>query len=131
MDENLKRLVEELRRETCPQRVLDEVARRLPRHAPSRLRIGIAVAVVASLLLSCLALWRWPANHITHENPNTSSPVTMDSARAARQAGVALECLGAALRNAGARSEGIILKTAVPPLRNSLQTAKNKIIDPI
>ena len=131
MDENLKRLVEELRRETCPQRVLDEVARRLPRPAPSRLRIEFAVAVAAAVVLSALALWRWPADRITRQQPNAGSPVAMDSARAARQAGVAFECLGAALRDAGARSEGIILKSAVPPLRNSLQTAQNKLMNHI
>jgi hypothetical protein len=131
MDENLKRLVEELRHETCPQRVLDEVARRLPRHARSRLRIEFAVAVVAALVLSGLGLWRLPADRITHAKPNAGSPVARDSARAAQQAEVALGCLGAALRNAGARSEEVILKTAVPPLRNSLQTAKNKITNHI
>jgi hypothetical protein len=131
MDENLKRLVEELRHETCPQRVLDEVARRLPRNAPSRLRIEFAVAVVAAVVLSLLALWRLPADRMAHEKPNAGSPVAMNSARAAQQAEVALGYLGAALRDAGARSEEIILKTAVPPLRNSLQTAKNKIINHI
>ena len=131
MDENLRRLVEELRRETCPQRVLDEVARRLPRPAPSLLRMKFAVAVFAAVVLGGLALWRWPADRITREQPNAAFPVAMDSARAARQAGVAFECLSAALRDAGARSEEIILKTAVPPLRNSLQSAKNKIINPI
>jgi hypothetical protein len=131
MDENLKRLVEELRNETCPQRVLDEVARRLPRNAPSRLRIELAVAIVAAVVLSGLALWRLPADRTAHEKPNAGSPVAMDSARTAQQAKVALGCLGAALREAGTRSEEVILKTAVPPLRNSLQTAKNKIINHI
>jgi hypothetical protein len=131
MDENLKSLVEELRHETCPQRVLDEVARRLPRHAPSRLRIAFAVAVVAAVVLSGLALWRLPADRVAHQNPNAGSPVAMDSARAAQQAEVALGCVGAALRDAGARSEEVILKTAVPLLRNSLQTTKNKIVDHI
>jgi hypothetical protein len=131
MDENLKRLVEELRKETCPQRVLDEVARRLPRKARSRLRIGFPVAVVAAVVLSGLVLWRLPADRITHEKPNAGSPVAMHSARAAQQAEVALGCLGAVLRDAGTRSEEVILKTAVPLLRNSLQTAKNKISDHI
>jgi len=131
MDEDLKKLVEELRHETCPQRVLDEVARRLPRNAPSRLRIEFAVAVVAAVVLSGLALWRMPAVLLSHQQPQAESPVAMDSARAAQQAEVALGCLGAVLREAGARSEEIILKSAVPPLRNSLQTAKNKIINHI
>jgi hypothetical protein len=55
----------------------------------------------------------------------------MDSARAAQQAGVALGCIGAALRDAGTRSEEIILRTTVPPLRNSLQTAQNKLMNHI
>jgi hypothetical protein len=131
MDENLKSLVEELRRETCPQRVLDDVARRLPRNAPSRFRMEFAVAIAAAVVLSGLALWLLPPDRIPHQKPNAGSPVAMDSARPAQQARVALGCLGAALRDAGARSEGVILKTAVPPLRNSLQTAKNKIINNI
>ena len=131
MDENLKRLVEELRKETCPQRVLDEVARRLPQNAPSWFRSAFAVAVVAAILLSGLALWRLPADSITHQKPNAGAPVAMDSTRAAQQAGVALGCIGAALRDAGTRSEEIILRTAVPPLRNSLQTAQNKLMNHI
>jgi hypothetical protein len=42
-----------------------------------------------------------------------------------------LGCIGAALRDAGARSEEIILRTTVPPLRNSLQTAQNKLMNHI
>jgi hypothetical protein len=86
------------------------------------------VAVAAAVVLGGLALWRLPADRLTHPKPNAGSPVELDSARAAQQAQVALGCLGAALRDAGARSEEIILKSAVPPLRNSLQTAKNVII---
>jgi hypothetical protein len=131
MDENLKRLVEELRIETCPQRVLDQVARRLARNARPRLRFEVAVTVVAAVVFSAFALWRWPAGRHSHGKPDAGSPVTMDSARAAQQAETALGCLGAALRDAGARSEEVILKAAVPPLRNSLQTAKNKIVNHI
>jgi hypothetical protein len=131
MDENLKRLVEELRHETCPQRVLDEVARRLPRKPPSRLGFKVAVAVVAAIVLSAFALWYLPEGRNTDGKPNAGSPVAMDSARAAQQAKMALGCLGAVLRDAGARSEEVILKKAVPPLRNSLQTAKNKIVNHI
>jgi len=58
MDEDLKKLVEELRRETCPQRVIDEVARRLPGKQPSRLRIEFAAACTAVLLLAGWGLWR-------------------------------------------------------------------------
>jgi hypothetical protein len=126
MDENLKRLARELRNETCPQRVLDEVARRIPRRAPSPLRLKIAVAAIAAAV-ALAALSRWPADRNTRPQLNSGTPVAVDSAQAARQAKLALECIGAVLRDAGARSEKVILQEAVPPLRNSLQTAENKI----
>jgi len=128
MDENLKRLIEELRNETCPQRVLDEVSRRRQaENVPARRQWEIAVIGALAAVVLALALWRRPAGH---ENSDVA-PVAMDSAQAAQQAEVALECLGVALRDAGNRSEEVILKTAVPPLRNGLQTAKNKIINHI
>ena len=131
MDEDLKKLVEELRRETCPQRVIDEVARRLPGKQPSRLRIEFAAACTAVLLLAGWGLWRLSEDRVAPPPPSGGSAVATDSTRAARQAEVALGCLGIALRDAGTRSEEAILRTTVPRLRNSLQIAKNKIINHI
>ena len=53
MDKDLQQLARELRNETCPQRVLDEVARRISAQAPPpiRFRYVIAVAVAASVVV--------------------------------------------------------------------------------
>jgi hypothetical protein len=133
MDEKLQRLARKLREETCPQRVLDEVARRLSTQArpPNRLRYRIAGVVAVLVLLCGITVWRWPAGGDAPERSKRAGRVSADSTRVAEEAEGALGCIGAILRDAGARSERVILKGAVPPLRNGLETAKNKILDHI
>jgi hypothetical protein len=46
----------------------------------------------------------------------------------ARQAETALGLIGTMLLDAGAHSESAISNRAIPPLRNGLETAKNKIV---
>ena len=128
MDEKLQRLVRELRRETCPPRVLDEVARRIAAETRPPARFRYALAGAAGLvLLACLAIWRWPAGGA--DGHFAGRP--QEARRVADQAEGALACIGEVLREASAHSERILLKGAVPPLRNSLETAKNKILEHI
>lgn len=130
MDEDLQRLARELRQETCPQRVLDEVARRLSAQARRPRRWGYALAgAAAGLALLCgVALWRRPAGGDTQRHADRALSGRMDSAQIAEQAEGALGYIGQILLEAGSHSEGVILKGAVPPLRSSLETVKNKII---
>jgi hypothetical protein len=127
MDENLERLASELRRERCPKRVLDEVSRRIAKEARPQPRLKIAAVVAGAAVLCAILLWMRPVGPDTHGQPRAGAPPSADSARAAQEAKLALGCIGTVLRDAGARSEEAILKGAVPPLRNSLQTVKNKL----
>jgi hypothetical protein len=144
MDENLQQLTRDLRKETCPQRVLDEVARRISAQppAPNRFRYAIAGALTALIVLGGIALWRWP---IDKGSPPAPQLVQTDAllrqkhyggqainrALVARQAEGTLAYIGQVMVHAGAHSEKVILNETVPQLRNSFETAKNKIMNRI
>ena len=131
MDENLPRLVRELRKETCPQRVFTEAARRISAQRPSAKRFGyrITIGFAGLALLCCLALWRWPTAPNVPRQVQRIAPA--DRAETARQAATALEFLGSVLVDAGARSQRAIFNEAVPPLRNSIEATKDKTINRI
>ncbi len=133
MHEDLQRLTRELRKETCPQRVLEEVARRISAQSPqpSRLRYALAGALAGLILLCGLALWQWPPGRDGHERLQQAAGSKIDNAQIAEQAEGALGCIGRVLLDAGSQSEKVILQGAVPPLRDSLETAKNKIVNHI
>ena len=129
MQPDLKRLTDELRKETCPQRVLEEVGRRISKEtSPRRWRFAIPLAIAGLVLVCGLSVWRWQAMENMHQQARLAAQAKLDHAEVAKQAEGALGLLGSVLANAGADSERIISDTAVPPLRDSLDTAKNKII---
>ena len=131
MDEDLQQLARELRKETCPQRVLDEVARRISAQTPPRFRYAIAAALAASVVLCGIALWRWPFGGGSPRPSKVAQKEAIDRAQVARQAEGSLAYIGQVMVHAGAHSERVILNDAVPQLRNSLETAKNKIMNSI
>lgn len=129
MPRKRSRLARELRKGTCPQRVLDEVRRQIAAEAPARApwRFAIPFAVAAFALICGVSVWRWQ----TRENARQAriaEQTWVERTEAANQAKDALGLVGSVLLNAGADSEKIISARAVPPLQNSLYTAKNKII---
>lgn len=129
MDPNLQRLVSELRKETCPQAVLDKVARRLSTaaHAPNRLRYGLAGIALGLVLLCAVAVWRWQGSNDAHERTKLVNGTGLESARIAKEAEWTLGYIGSVLRDASAHSGRVILKEAGPPLRDSFQKAKTNI----
>jgi hypothetical protein len=131
MDQNLQRLVSELRKETCPQAVLDRVARRLSTtaHAPNRFRYGLAGVVLGLVLLCGVAVWQWQARDEAHEQTKLANGRSLESTRIAKETEWALGYIGSVLRDASSHSGRIVLKEAGPPLRDSLQKAKDKITD--
>jgi len=144
MHEDLQQLARELRKETCPPRVLDEVARRISAQAPppSPFRYGIAAALAALVVLCGIALWRWPRGEGAPRASEVAQKEALlrqkhyggqaiDRAQIARQAEGTLAYIGQVMVHASAHSERVILNEAVPPLRNSLETAKNKIMNSI
>lgn len=130
MQPDLKRLTDELRKETCPQRVRDKVRGKISARvsSPQRLRFAIPFAIAGLVLVCGLSVWRWQAMENMHQQAKLAAQTKLDHAEVAKQAEGALGLLGSVFANAGADSERIISDTAVPPLRDSLDTAKNKII---
>ena len=130
MQENLNQLARELRKETCPHRVIDEVARRIAAEAPppGRLRYALPVAMAALLALGGLIVHRRWAGGNAGQTSQLVEQRAAGRAQTLRQAGGALVLIGTVLRDAGAHSETVISDRALPPLRKGLETSWNKII---
>lgn len=130
MQEDLPGLARELRKETCPQRVIDAALRQIAAETrpPSRLRYVIPVAL-AGMVLLCGLLVRWrPTGENLQRQPVRIEQQEHGTAQVAREAERALDLFGTVLLDAGARSETVISERAMPPLRRGFDTAKNKII---
>lgn len=129
MDENLKRLARELRKETCPQSVIDKVEQLRSAAGRSAVRFRHALAGIgAGLAVLCaLAVWQLPDGGDPLRIVEPARHANLESARIVREVEGSLGYIGAVLLNAGARSGNIILKETVGPMQNSLLTAKNKI----
>ena len=130
MQENLKRLASELRKETCPQQVIDETWRRIAAETPQRswLRYAIPLALAGAVLLCGLLAWSRLAGGNSGRQRELAQQQADSRVQTARQAETALGIIGTVLLDAGAHSETVISDRAIPPLRNGLETAKNKII---
>jgi len=133
MDEDLQQLARELRKETCPQRVLDEVARRISaqRPPPNRFRYRIAAGLAALVALCGFAFWRWPSRESSAPAPQVASKEVVDRVQVARQVEGTFAYIGQVMVDAGAHSQRVILNDAVPQLRNSFETAKDKLMNHI
>jgi anti-sigma factor RsiW len=130
MQKDLSRLTRELQKETCPCRVLDEVQRRVGRRDSSRawLRCAIPAATAALMLAVGVLIWRWESEQNARLARESPARLALDRVRVANQAADALELIGSIAARAGVQSQKAISDRAVPPLRNSLQAAENKII---
>jgi hypothetical protein len=133
MHEDLQQLARELRKETCPQRVLDEVARRISTQTPrpNRFPYAIAAALAAAVVLCGIALLRWPSGGNSQRSSELAERQAIERVQIARQAEGTLAYVGQVMVHASAHSEQVILNRAVPQLRNSFETAKNKIMNRI
>jgi hypothetical protein len=166
MHEDLQRLTSELRQERCPQRVLDEVARRIaaqstevpaqketkktkdisvqPGHSSLPLlpsvkgillsypRFLTTAFVTAALLLVCsLAIWHRLSAREAQRHPDPSVVASLNRAQVVRETEGALGYIGCVLLDAGAHTEKIVLNQAVPRLRNSLTTTREKLLNHI
>jgi hypothetical protein len=130
MQRDLSKLTHELRKETCPRRVRDEVQRQISAQGSVRgwSRYAVPAAAAGLGLACCLWIWRWSADGHAGREAASAERVSRERIQIANQAAEALEFVGSILAKAGARSEKVISDQAVAPLRNSLQAAKNKII---
>lgn len=128
MQKNLSRLARELQKETCPQWVHDEVQRRIAAQTPSRGWLRLAIPAVATVLVAvcCVLIWQ------SREREKARQEAALaERLQIAHQTENALGLIGRVLVDAGAQSGKVIYDRAAPPLRNSLQTANNKIIHDI
>ena len=130
MQPEFSKLIHELQKETCPQRVLDEVGRRASEQgrAPGRLRLAFTLMALGVVTLCSLCMWRWNVAQTARQHARSAELQSRERVRVAHQAEDALGLVGCVLLHAGAHSEKVISERAVPPLRSSLETAKNKII---
>ena len=124
---DLSRLTRELKNETCPQRVRDEVQRRISAQASSPGWLRLAIPLAALLVCGVLS-WHWQAEKNAKRQAELAQLELRNRVQVAQQAEDALGLIGSVLVDAGAHSEKVIYDRAVPPLRNSLQTANNNII---
>lgn len=129
MSQDLSRLTRALREEKCPQRVLDEVERRISQSAPRRFRWALPLAVAAVVLVVAgFFVWQGRIDRTAPRQAKGSMSPQSNPAQIASQTENALNLMGSVLIDAGARSERIIVAQAVPPLRDGIETARNQII---
>jgi len=132
MDQDLQRLIRDLRAEKCPQRVLDEVAKRIREQQRPTRRIGYRIAAItAALALLCgLALWPRPTVREARRHPEQVG-TSLERAQVAAETRGALGYIGGVLIAASAHTEQIVLNQALPPLRNSFSNARIKLLNHI
>ncbi|MGE3308984.1 MAG: hypothetical protein AB7O66_03370 [Limisphaerales bacterium] len=135
MDDPIERLIRELRNETCPPSVLDQVSRAIPRgKTPKRPRGPAwawgALAGLASLVLVIALLWPGSARRDENRLVGEVRPET-DHALVLEQTHAALAAIGHVLIQAGSSAESAVRQEAGPPFIKSLQTAKTLITHPL
>lgn len=128
MQPDLKRLINDLRQETCPQKVLDEVQRRTATKTSISLQLRFAICLTAAVLVLAGGLLEWQREAGADRR---ASLKLAERTRIARQTEAALGFMGSLLAQAGTDSGKIISNRAATPLQNSFQTTKNKIIQPL
>ncbi len=132
MRPDLKQLIGELKKETCPQRVLDEVQRRTAGRTSSSLRLRFAICLTAVFLVLTGGLLEWQRQASdSRASVRLAERTALDRNRIASQAEAALGLMGSLLAQAGTDSGKIISERAATPLQNSFQTTKHKIIEPL
>ena len=130
MDDPLQRLVSELQRESCPPEVMERVARGVAKQKGARFRYGWAWGIAFLTVLIALGAWqqRRSGREAEKEAVKLEAQLRSDRTRIAEETAGALGYVGQVLLEVAAQSQDSILKEAVPPLRDSLETTKNKVI---
>lgn len=117
MRQELQNLIHQLQKEKCPPAVLTNVSLRVPSR---RSRIAWRRAWVWSVSTICLvgALLLWQ---------RTATRQSERRAEAARQTQEAFGYISMAIMRAATHTENALLKEAVPPLRDSFETVRNRV----
>ena len=128
MQTKLTQLIRELKNEKCPQRVRDRVRGRIAAREPSLPRFDLTVPLAVAAVALAFGLFLGQRQTEKYARQAQLVQLSVERARVAHQAQDALGFVGSVLLSAGNDSGQIISDRAVPPLRNSFETAKNKII---
>ena len=128
MPPDLQQIIRALKKETCPQRVRDNVRRRISAREPrvSGLRYSLPLVIASFVLICAVVVWQWQAHESARKQARLAE-LTLQRAQVAQEAEDALGLVGSVLLNAGAHSEKIISEKTVPPLQASFEVAKTKI----
>jgi hypothetical protein len=135
MRPEMQNLIRHLKDQQCPPAVLDRVKERIARDAAPRNRFRPVLAGTISIACLLLAFTLWQI-HLLHEAQLLAAERAAAQARAQRalvleQTEQAVGYIGHALLRAATHTQNALLKEAVPPLRNSFETVKNKVTNPI
>jgi hypothetical protein len=130
MDEFIKTMIERMRSERCPDRVLEKVRKSIAaEHRPpalgNRVRIGLSLATAVLIVGTALFLFM-PVPSSDRASINLA-PEPQPQAVDKQELYASLASLGLVLREAGNRSGTIILQETLPLLRQGLETTKNAI----
>lgn len=135
MDDRLQKLTRDLRAEKCPPRVLAKVQeriaseRRRPLFAPG---FAALAGLAAVLMLTAAVVFQWTKAPESSPAPIQQAQIaTKDPAKIAAEAKLSLACIGHILLKAGDHSETVLLKEAIPPLRNGFKTVQTTLKEPI
>jgi hypothetical protein len=134
MHPELQKLIRQLQDQKCPPSVLDRVSQKISRdQSPAQAtRIRLAWAVSIICLSAAVALWQWNSRRETQlAAERAAAQARAERALVVQQTKQAFGYIGQALLRAAAHTENALSKEAVPPLRNSFQTVKDKVTNPI
>jgi hypothetical protein len=130
MDEFIKAMIEQMRSERCPERVIEKVrqtiaANRRPATVGSRLRVGLSFAT-AVLVVGATVFFLMPVPPIDRGSVHLT-PTPQSQSVDKQELYASLASIGLVLREAGNRSGTIILQETLPLMRRGLETTKNAI----
>jgi len=135
MDPEMQKLIRHLQDQKCPPAVLDKVDQRISRQSSSvrPFRSLLAGVTAIACILIAISLWRWNTRREAQLLAAQRAAAQAEAERnlVAHQTQQAFGYIGSAFLRAASHTQNALLKEAVPPLRNSFETVKNKVTNPI
>ena len=134
MDQELQKLIRQFQEEKCPPNVLERVTQRISRDKrPTRsLKPMLRWAATLACVFGAVVVWQFNARREQQlHTAELAAQAQADRALVVQQTRQAFAYIGQAVIRAAAHTENALSKEAVPPLRNSFETLKNKVTKPI
>lgn len=124
MPKNPAKIAFELRKETCPARVVDAVRRQIRTGEPAHGRVFYASVTALLFVTVAFSITLWQHNAKARQQILMTQRV-----QTVQQTYDALELIGSVFVDVGTHSGETIFKRTVLPLRDGLQECRNKIIN--